>query len=268
MHIDLQSEQNLKSTLSDGTNAAAKRSPNAIWRLFRSLRSAAIRRPIELDVLAAYREWACNYPAHAHNALMRAEERAMLDLLPAPRGKFVLDLACGTGRYAHLLNERGTACVIATDLSLEMLMRANKCDGHFIQADLNRLPITPNSFDLVTCGLALGHIENLHLAVAEISRLLKHGGILLYSDFHPLGYLAGWRREFNGHDGKRYSVRHHPHLYSVHDAACRAAGLQITALREPLIGSDIIEEFPGSKDIYRLWKGWPAVLVIRAEKMT
>ena len=31
----------------------------------------------------AYALWAASYPAHAHNPVMLAEERAMLDLLPA-----------------------------------------------------------------------------------------------------------------------------------------------------------------------------------------
>jgi len=224
------------------------------------------RRPRELDVLAAYAKWSHNYPAHAHNALMRAEEKAVLDLLLDPRGKTVLDLGCGTGRYARILRERGAARVIGSDLSPDMLALADKRDADFVRANLTQLPFTNYSFDLVVCGLAIGHIENLQCAIAEISRVLKRGGTLLYSDFHPLGYLAGWRREFNARDGTRYAVKHYAHLYADHDAACRAVGLQITAVREPIIGRDITETFPGSDELYRRWNGWPAVLVIRAEK--
>jgi len=223
-------------------------------------------RPKELDVLSAYAEWSHNYPAHAHNALMRAEEKTMLGLLPDPRGKTVLDLGCGTGRYARILNERGAACVIATDLSPDMLARADKQYASFILSNLTQLPFTNYAFDLIVCGLAIGHIENLECALSEIARVLKRGATLLYSDFHPLGYLAGWQREFNGRNGKRYAVKHHAHLYADHDAACRAAGLQITAMQEPIIGRDITENFPGSDELYRRWNGWPAVLVIRAEK--
>ena len=96
--------------------------------------------------------------------------------------------------------------------------------------------------------------------------MMKRGGTCLYSDFHPLGHLAGWRREFNGRNGARYFVKHHAHLYSDHDAACRVAGLRITAVSEPIIGRDITESFPGSDELYRRWNGWPAVLVIRAER--
>lgn len=244
---------------------ATKQSPNALGRMLRLLRSIAFK-PRELNIPAAYAEWSRNYPPRAHNALMRAEESAMLELMPDARGRVALDLACGTGRYARILRERGARQVIGIDLSPEMLAQADKPMVSFVLSDLNRLPIPTNSLDLITCGLAFGHVENLSHAIAESARVLKRGGTLLYSDFHPLGYLAGWRREFNGRNGKRYAVKHFAHLYSDHDAACRAAGLAIRAVREPIIGRDIREDFPGSDEVYTRWTGWPAVLVIRADK--
>lgn len=221
----------------------------------------------ELDVLAAYAEWSQNYPPHAHNALMRAEEKAMLELAPDLRDKTALDLACGTGRYARILKDRCARPVAGIDLSPEMLAQTDKGIGQFALADLAQLPITNNSYDFIICGLAIGHVENLPLAIAEAARVLKPGGTFLYSDFHPLGYLAGWRREFSGRNGKRYAVKHFAHLYSDHDAACRAAGLTIRAIREPVIGREIQEQFPGSDAVYSRWTGWPAVLVIRADKV-
>ncbi len=197
---------------------------------------------------------------------MRAEEKAMLELAPDLRDKAVLDLACGTGRYAQRLKDRGARLVVGIDLSPEMLAQTDKCIAQFALADLSQLPITNYLFDLVVCGLAIGHAENLPRAIAESARVLKPGGALLYSDFHPLGYLAGWRREFNGRNGKRYAVKHFAHLYSDHAAACRAAGLTIRLIREPVIGRDIQEEFPRSDEVYARWTGWPAALIIRADK--
>ncbi len=225
------------------------------------------RKPQELDVISAYAEWAPSYPAQAHNALMRAEEKTLLELLPDARGKIALDLACGTGRYARILRERGAKRVIGIDLSPDMLGRTDQRATAFVLADLAQLPITHYAFDLIVCGLAIGHVSDLARALAEISRVMQRGGTLLYSDFHPLGYLAGWRREFNGRNGTRYAVKHYAHLYSDHDAACRAADLRITAVREPIIGRDLTERFPGSDELYLRWNGWPAVLVMRVEKI-
>jgi malonyl-CoA O-methyltransferase len=83
-------------------------------------------RPRTLSSLDAYARWAGSYPPHAHNALMRAEEAALLDLLPPLGGRIVLDAACGSGRYARIALERGARCVIATDNSPEMLRQIPK----------------------------------------------------------------------------------------------------------------------------------------------
>ena len=52
--------------------------------------------------LEAYERWAPTYPPEPHNPLMRAEQREVLTQLPVLAGRRVLDLACGTGRYAAL----------------------------------------------------------------------------------------------------------------------------------------------------------------------
>ncbi|MBI3914975.1 MAG: class I SAM-dependent methyltransferase [Chloroflexi bacterium] len=227
--------------------------------------------PRELDVASAYAMWAREYPPFAHNAFMRAEERSLLELLPDARDCIALDLACGSGRYARILRERGAAKVFGLDLSTEMLAKTNtcpcgRCEGKrmasFVQSNLPQLPFTNYSFDLIVCGLAIGHIEKLAPAFGEIARVLKRGGTFLYSDFHPRLALAGARREFSV-NGSRFAVKHFTHRYADHVAALRSAGLQITGVREPIIGTDIQENFSGDSK----WSGLPGVLVIRAEKL-
>ncbi len=207
-----------------------------------------------LDPLEAYARWAATYPPAPHNLLMEMEQAAMLELLPEVRNKVALDLACGSGRYLSILHERGAAKVVGLDLSREMLAAAPSPQQKLLQGDLCALPLASESFDLVVCGLAVGHVENLRRAMAEAGRVLRAGGEFLYSDFHPFGALAGWRRTFRAGDGKEYAVRHFTHWYEDHVAACRAAGLEITAVREPKIA------------IAHKWRGFPAVLVIKARK--
>lgn len=207
-----------------------------------------------LEPAVAYARWAATYPPAPHNLLMEMEQAAMLELLPEVRNQCALDLACGSGRYLNLLRARGAAQVMGLDLSREMLMAAQVHQKKLLQGDLCALPLASASFDLVVCGLAVGHVENLRIVIAEASRVLKAGGEFLYSDFHPFGALAGWQRTFRDQDGKEYAVRHFTHRHEDHVAACRAAGLEITAVREPKIA------------IAHKWKGFPAVLVIKALK--
>lgn len=213
---------------------------------------ARLRRKSDtLHPLDAYALWASTYLPDAHNPLMELEQRAMLDLLPDPTGLRALDLACGSGRYLSILGERGAALALGMDNSLPMLRQAHA--QSLACADLSTLPIADASLDLIVCGLALGHVRDLSRAIGEIGRALKQGGVVLYSDFHPFGQLAGWRRTFSAH-GREYAIEQHTHLYADHHAACQTAGLQIDVVREPRI------------DFEHEWRGAPAVLVIRARK--
>ena len=186
---------------------------------------------------------------------MELEQRAMLELLPDLAGKVVLDLACGSGRYLDLIFERGVKRVIGLDVSPHMLGHVQKKSCDLVQADLRWLPLADSSFDVVVCGLAVGHVGNLPGIMAEIGRVLVPDGLVVYSDFHPLGSLMGWKRTFRAENGRQYTVQHYTHLCADHFAACRAAGLVIDDMREPMI------------DFAHEWRGYPAVMVIRALKM-
>src|SRR5205814_9359506 len=135
-------------------------------------------------------------------------------------GKAALDVACGTGRYLKILRARGAARVVGVDLSIEMLRRTC-APGSVARGDLRALPVAGERFDLVTCGLAIGHVAELHRAVAEMARALVPGGTLVYSDFHPSAFQQGRTRAFHVGD-RAFAVEHHPHLREAHRAACYA----------------------------------------------
>jgi malonyl-CoA O-methyltransferase len=193
-----------------------------------------------LDPLAAYALWAPEYPAHAHNPVMQAEERAMLELMPTHlAGLAVLDAGCGSGRYMRHALRRGAARVAGIDLSPPMLRRAvaTPCAGvplQVAQARLTALPLPDAFADLTVCGLVIGHLEALGPALAELRRVTRPGGALLLSDNHPNAPALGWLRDFRA-DGRRYAVRHTQHLYGHWHAACVALDLVIEEVREPML---------------------------------
>ncbi|MCC6616506.1 MAG: class I SAM-dependent methyltransferase [Anaerolineae bacterium] len=183
-----------------------------------------------LNSLDAYALWAAAYPPHAHNALMRAEQAALLSLLPALAGRTMLDLACGSGRYAQIAAAHGAAHVIGVDNSPEMLAQAQLSKR--ILASSDAIPLTIGSVDVVISGLALGHMPDLGPTLAEIARVLVTGGVALISDVHPCLFLGGAQRTFTV-DGKTLAVEHHVHLTSDYYAGASAAGLRIDHLLEP-----------------------------------
>jgi malonyl-CoA O-methyltransferase len=188
-----------------------------------------------LSSLDAYARWAEAYPAQAHNALMRAEEAALLGLLPPLDGLTVLDLACGSGRYAHIAQARGAARVIALDNSPHMLAQAAMPLRGL--ATMDALPLASDSVDVIVCGLAIGHVQVIDKVLAACARVLKSDGVLLISDVHPLLFIGGAQRTFNS-GGTTYAVEHHVHLYSAMHAAARTAGLVIDAIAEPRLLPD------------------------------
>lgn len=209
-----------------------------------------------------YERWAPGYDAQPHNPLMGAEQRAMSARFPELGGKVVLDLACGTGRYARLASLAGARRVVGLDASTGMLMRAAVKER--VRGDLTSLPFRSGSFDVVISGLALGHAADLFACLAEIARVLRPGGSLLYSDFHPEATRLGFRRGFRAADGQRFELP--PDGYSVaqHRSALVAAGFGAVELIEVRAGIEFVEDFPGSAEFYRAWHGAPLVLVVRA----
>lgn len=216
------------------------------------------------SVQEGYNRWAAAYPPIAHNPLMRAEQQAMLAWLPDVRGARVLDLACGTGRYARIVRERGAAFAVGLDFSRAMLARASL--NARVCATMMRLPMANNAFDLIVSGLAVAHTDDLLAWMREIARVLRPGGALLYSDFHPSAARVGLKRTFRASDGRMYTIPHRVYTVEHHQAAARAAGLQLEAMDEVRVGREFTEAFDGSDEFYRRWRGLPLVLVIRARR--
>jgi ubiquinone/menaquinone biosynthesis C-methylase UbiE len=214
--------------------------------------------------LSAYERWAPSYPPVAHNPLMRAEQRAMLQLWPDVAGKRALDLACGSGRYTGHLARSGARRVVATDFCVPMLERV--AAQHRVCANMMSLPFVHDAFDVVICALALGHATGPHPWMAQIARVLTPGGTLLYSDFHPDAALAGLTRSFKDGNNETCTVPHRCFdLDSQRDAA-QQAGLQIECLHEVRVGVELREPFEHSQDFYQRWHGLPIVLVVRARR--
>lgn len=197
----------------------------------------------------AYAAWAASYPPRPHNPLMVLEHETVTRLLPVLRGRTALDVGCGSGRYVSEMALRG-ARAIGVDLSAAMLLRAREVTRRLARGHASALPIKTMSIDVVACGLVLGDVPQLEPALAEISRVLKPGGVVVYSVVHPWGVEAGWSRTFEV-GGRRLAIASHWHTAAQHRTACAASGLTIDAWEEP-----VMSEAPDH----------PALLVVRATR--
>jgi demethylmenaquinone methyltransferase/2-methoxy-6-polyprenyl-1,4-benzoquinol methylase len=103
----------------------------------------------------------------------RKQSASALGLPPAST---VLDLACGTGDFLHLLSAAGFR-VFGADLSWGMLA-ANRSGAPLTQANVAALPLATGSIDGVTCGYALRNFTDLGPAFEELGRVVRPGGRL------------------------------------------------------------------------------------------
>jgi malonyl-CoA O-methyltransferase len=103
----------------------------------------------------------------------------------------ILDLGSGTGHCIDGLFERyRKSGVIALDIAQPMLQRARR-RGRWLRrpqcvcADAERLPFADSSFDLVFSNLMLQWCVDLDTTFSELRRVLRPGGLLLFSSFGP-----------------------------------------------------------------------------------
>lgn len=88
----------------------------------------------------------------------------------------VLDVGCGDGTLARYLADRGHQ-VIGVDADPTVLP-ADSQGTHFILGDVTNLPFENDSFDAVVAVMVL-HQTRLDLALTEMRRVLKPGGLLV-----------------------------------------------------------------------------------------
>jgi len=98
------------------------------------------------------------------------------------KGRLVLDVGTGVGRWVPFLLGRGAARVIGIDIERERLLRASErqlgAAASFGLASAARLPFPDSTFDFVSSVAVLLHLdyESKERAIAEIARITKPGG--------------------------------------------------------------------------------------------
>jgi SAM-dependent methyltransferase len=235
-------------------------------------------KPLALDAYEIMAErFARMIDTKPHNAYY--ERPTTLALLPDVSGLRVLDAGCGPGWYAEWLLDHG-AEVVGVDASPKMIGFArqrtqNRADLRV--ADLSR-PLefaADAAFDLVLSALAIHYVGDMAALFAEFSRILKPGGVFVFSTGHPFhdyGYfksedyfateqVAALWKGFGGEPVEVFQFR--CSLTTLTEALWRA-GFVIERMIEPLPNDAFKQADP---EHYAELMEFPVFLCIRARKV-
>ena len=106
----------------------------------------------------------------------------ILDYFGSINGQRVLDVGCGKGRFARVLQERNPgAKLVAFDLA-EAMLRHVPAGIATCAGSMTALPFSTGSFQCAYATESLEHAVDIEAAVAEMCRIVKPGGRIVIID--------------------------------------------------------------------------------------
>ncbi len=151
-------------------------------------------------------EWSLHRRTQLDSSEANESERALREKTgldpPDVKEKMVLDVGCGTGRFAEVISRWG-GHVVAFDLSYAVEAAQENLRGRknvlVVQADVFRMPFPAQSFDLIYSLGVLHHTPDCERAFRRLPSLLKPGGTIavwLYEPPRPWHEVADFYRRF------------------------------------------------------------------------
>ena len=129
----------------------------------------------------------------------RAYDMALEIARQLPRGACILDVGCGNGFIAQHLAALLRSKVVGLDVAA-----TTDAAIDYVRYDGSRFPVRAASFDVVLLCYVLHHAADAGLVLAEVSRVLKTGGLAIIYEDMP---RAGWDRMVCWSHNRRWEPR-------------------------------------------------------------
>jgi ubiquinone/menaquinone biosynthesis C-methylase UbiE len=226
----------------------------------------------EINPAKAYNLWAHHYDAQPDNLMLAIESKAFSALLSTIeiKDKVIVDVGCGTGRHWQEILNCDPASLCGYDVSVGMLAKLKEKypDLPAYQLHNYRLPASEDeSVDMIITTLTIAHIEKLDDALKEWCRVLKPGGEVVITDYHPDALANNGDRTFT-YKNKLIAIKNYVHSLEWMKATVASMGLQLLQLDEYKI-DDPVKVFYERKNaihVFEKFKGTNIVYGMRLRK--
>lgn len=187
-----------------------------------------------MDNQQAYNAWSATYDT-VENKTRDLEARALRESIFSTEPVDILEIGCGTGKNTEFL-QTFAGHLVGADFSAEMLAIARekiKAENvGFRQLDLRQnWGLAENSFDLITCSLALEHIENIDFVFGQANKVLRSRGRFYIGELHPFKQYMGTKARFETGSGV-FELECFVHHVSEFFAAAGNNGFETIELKE------------------------------------
>ncbi len=151
----------------------------------------------------AYNRWSETYDT-VENKTRDLEAKALREMILGI-DLDTLEIGCGTGKNTEWLVIK-SKYLVAADFSAEMLAKAKEKitaeNVEFRQFDLRGdWKLSENQFDLITCSLALEHIEDIDFVFGQARKVLRADGVFYIGELHPFKQYQGTKARFDTETG-------------------------------------------------------------------
>jgi ubiquinone/menaquinone biosynthesis C-methylase UbiE len=221
------------------------------------------------------------------------EAFSLMALIGDPRGRSVLDVACGEGFYTRMVRQKGAAKVTGVDLSEGMIELARKQEAvhklgiDYILGDARHLALS-QKYDLVVAAYLLNYSPNrteLQAMCAGIARCLNPGGRFVTVNSSPAlefpsapsyrkyGFetrvVGKWQEgapikwTFYLEDGS-FEIENYYLDVAVHEEALSSAGFREVRWHPPLLSHE--GEAAYGKDFWTNFLEYPPITLLECFK--
>lgn len=219
----------------------------------------------EKEAAPAYDLWSEKYDDQPGNLMLDLDEiifGRLLNGIDITHQK-VADVGCGTGRHWGKIFDLQPEKLSGFDISAGMLhqlkMKFPDAETQLIKDNLMS-NIATGSFDTIISTLTVAHIKNLGAALLSWCRIVKDGGDILLTDFHPDLLAVGGQRTFK-HGGEHIAVRNYVHKVAHVKAIFALKNWEVVNEEQICIDESVKHYYENQNalHVYERFKGMPVI---------